>query len=199
MYVSDPTTIARISSSKELNRKLRYFETNEALWNDFVITCQTDFATTCSRFKPFSETNQHSTCYDATNIKPFNNDDISQLCLKALLDGRRASMPQLMVVLGVTSTTSWQQDRLVQRELFDKKTSRVVPDYYDIEVRGFDGLVYGYWPNTYSVNIYYPQNQYTKTMYNICASERDTLPLSLTGLDDHSHWWLMKTTVNVHM
>ena len=55
-------------------------------------------------------------------------------------------MPQLMVVLGVTFTTSWQQDRLVQRELFDKKTSRVVPDYYDIEVGGFDGLVYGYWP-----------------------------------------------------
>ena len=46
-------------------------------------------------------------------------------------------MPQLMVVLGVTLTTSWQ------RELFDKKTSRVVPDYYDIEV---GGLVYGYWP-----------------------------------------------------
>ncbi len=55
-------------------------------------------------------------------------------------------MPQLMVVLGVTFTTSWQQDRLVQRELFDKKTSPVVPDYYDIEVDGFDGQVYGYWP-----------------------------------------------------
>ena len=55
-------------------------------------------------------------------------------------------MPQLMVVLGVTITTSWQQDRLVQRELFDNKTSRVVPDYYEIEVDGFDGQVYGYWP-----------------------------------------------------
>ena len=85
-------------------------------------------------------------CYDATNIKPFNNNDISQLCQKALLDGRGASMPQLMVVLKVTFTTSSQQDRLVQRELFDKKTSRVVPDYYDIEVDGFDGQVYGYWP-----------------------------------------------------
>ena len=85
-------------------------------------------------------------CYDATNIKPCNDNDISQLCQKALLDGRRASMPQLMVVLGVTFTTSWQQDCLVQRELFDKKTSRVVPDYYDIEVDGFDGQVYGYWP-----------------------------------------------------
>lgn len=69
MCVSDPTSIARNSYSKELNRKLRHFETNEALSNDFVITCQTDFATTCSQFKrfckqfkPFSETNQHSTC-----------------------------------------------------------------------------------------------------------------------------------------
>ena len=55
-------------------------------------------------------------------------------------------MPQLMVVLGVTFTTSWQQDCLVERELFDDKTSRVVPDYYKIEVDGFDGQVYGYWP-----------------------------------------------------
>ena len=54
-------------------------------------------------------------------------------------------MPQLMVVLGVTFTTSWQQDRLVHRELFDNKTSRVVPDY-EIEVDGFDGQIYGYWP-----------------------------------------------------
>lgn len=63
-----------------------------------------------------------------------------------LLDGGPASMPQRMVVLGVTFTTSWQQDRLVQRELLDNKTSRVAPDYYDIEVGGFGGRVYGYWP-----------------------------------------------------
>ena len=50
-----------------------------------------------------------------------------------------------MIVLRVTSIVSWQQDCLVQRELFDNKTSRVVPDYYDIEVDGIAGQVYGYW------------------------------------------------------
>ncbi len=58
----------------------------------------------------------------------------SQLCQQALLDSRRATMPRLLVVPGVTCITSWQPDRLAQRELFDEKTRRVMPDYYAIGV-----------------------------------------------------------------
>ena len=84
--------------------------------------------------------------YPSDRCKVVHNIAISQLCQQALLNSRRTTTPRLLVVLGVTVTTSWQPDRLAQRELFDEKTRRVVPDYYEIWVDGFDGHDYGYWP-----------------------------------------------------
>ncbi len=70
--------------------------------------------------------------YPSDRCKVVHNIAISQLCQQALLNSRRTTTPRLLVVLGVTVTTSWQPDRLAQRELFDEKTRRVVPDYYEI-------------------------------------------------------------------
>lgn len=52
MYVSDPSSIARIPYSKEL----RYFETNEA-----IVLSRAERILR-PQFKPFSQTNQRSTC-----------------------------------------------------------------------------------------------------------------------------------------
>jgi len=70
--------------------------------------------------------------YPSDRCKVVHNIAISQLCQQALLNSRRTTTPRLLVVLGVTVTTSWQPDRLAQSELFDEKTRRVVPDYYEI-------------------------------------------------------------------
>jgi len=50
------------------------------------------------------------------------------------------------VEIEVAPTTTWQPDRLAQRELFDEKTRPRVPDYDSISMVVQNGILYDYYP-----------------------------------------------------